>query len=389
MYYKKYRFSKNKIIESNVVYENEDTFNLSSNNLTSTDVDRSIIKLTHQMKENFISAKQDFDNYLKTNLVGKIKSNSQDSITAKESQINELLKDSNDKAHNTYNDNYDNEQNETLPEQNNKLESLKHEIESIPEEQDHNSLSSILTDIDDTSQKNNHIHLTGSPSSSFSSSSEDSSSSSSTNDSFMANDFSSIETDELSSLDKINKKVKRKKKELKKNTKRHISENNSKLTSDKVCYQALQMIKFLGTLHMRKLDLKHEPRLRRIAFLEWISQLEIAFSSNKYTTKVLQDYSTKNKIHQTKSKLVDSLVYTVAYAFMDKATRTSTIAYKNQGSKLLKVLHMKCASVDENTKLRARMQFLSCKMTFEETAINFLTRLEQKANEARNYDIKI
>ena len=149
------------------------------------------------------------------------------------------------------------------------------------------------------------------------------------------------------------------------------------------------MIKFLGTLHMRKLDLKHEPRLRRIAFLEWISQLEIAFSSNKYTIKVLKDYSTKNKIHKVKSKLVDSLVYTVAYAFMDKATRTSTIAYKNQGSQLLKVLHMKCASVDENTKLRARMQFLSCKMTFEETAINFLTRLEEKANEARNYDIRI
>ena len=35
------------------------------------------------------------------------------------------------------------------------------------------------------------------------------------------------------------------------------------------------------------------------------------------------------------------------------------------------------------------MQFLSCRMTFEETVINFLTRLEQKANEARNYDIKI
>ena len=50
---------------------------------------------------------------------------------------------------------------------------------------------------------------------------------------------------------------------------------------------------------------------------------------------------------------------------------------------------MKCASVDENTKFRARMQFLSCKMTFEETAINFLTKLEQKANEARNCDIKI
>ena len=38
----------------------------------------------------------------------------------------------------------------------------------------------------------------------------------------------------------------------------------------------------------------------------------------------------------------------IDYAFMDKATRTSTIAYKNQGSQLLKVLHMKCASVDEH-----------------------------------------
>ena len=52
-------------------------------------------------------------------------------------------------------------------------------------------------------------------------------------------------------------------------------------------------------------------------------------------------------------------------------TTTSEEYFENQGSKLLKVLHMKCASVDENTKLRARMQFLSCKMTFEETAINF------------------
>ena len=50
---------------------------------------------------------------------------------------------------------------------------------------------------------------------------------------------------------------------------------------------------------------------------------------------------------------------------------------------------MKCASVDENIKLRARMQFLSCKIGHKETAINFLTRLEQKANEARNYDVTI
>ena len=39
--------------------------------------------------------------------------------------------------------------------------------------------------------------------------------------------------------------------------------------------------------------------------------------------------------------------------------------------------------------MRAKMAFLNCKITQEETAINFLTRLEQKANEARNFDIKI
>ena len=50
---------------------------------------------------------------------------------------------------------------------------------------------------------------------------------------------------------------------------------------------------------------------------------------------------------------------------------------------------MKCASVDENTKLRAKMQFLSCKIGNEETAINFLASLEQRANDARNYDIRI
>ena len=80
------------------------------------------------------------------------------------------------------------------------------------------------------------------------------------------------------------------------------------------------MIKFWATLYMRKLILKHEPRLRRVAFLEWINQLEIAFSSNKYTIKVLQDYSTKNKNYKVKSRLFDSLLYTVTYTFMDKAS---------------------------------------------------------------------
>ena len=64
--------TENKINESIVVNE-KDTFNNSSNNLTSNDVDTSIIKLTNQMKKNFILAKQDFDAYLKKNLAGKPK----------------------------------------------------------------------------------------------------------------------------------------------------------------------------------------------------------------------------------------------------------------------------------------------------------------------------
>ena len=84
---------------------------------------------------------------------------------------------------------------------------------------------------------------------------------------------------------------------------------------------------------MKKLDLKYEPRLRRAAFIEWISQLEIAFSSNKYTRKVLKDYSTKNKINRSDSKMTDLLIYTVAYAFMDKATRMSTIKSRFKTSK--------------------------------------------------------
>ena len=50
------------------------------------------------MKQNCISAKQDFDKYLQTNLSGKPKTSTQDSITAKESQIKEILKESNDKV---------------------------------------------------------------------------------------------------------------------------------------------------------------------------------------------------------------------------------------------------------------------------------------------------
>ena len=70
---------------------------------------------------------------------------------------------------------------------------------------------------------------------------------------------------------------------------------DTSLNSDRICKQALNMIKFLGTLQMKKLDLKYEPRQRRMAFLEWICQFDIAFSSNKYTKNVLKDYSTRTK----------------------------------------------------------------------------------------------
>ena len=50
---------------------------------------------------------------------------------------------------------------------------------------------------------------------------------------------------------------------------------------------------------------------------------------------------------------------------------------------------MKCVAIDSHTKMKAKMAVVNYKVSQEETEINFLTRLEQKANEARNYDIKI
>ena len=37
----------------------------------------------------------------------------------------------------------------------------------------------------------------------------------------------------------------------------------------------------------------------------------------------------------------------------------------------------------------AKLAFVNCRISHEETAINFLSRLEQRANEARNLDIRI
>ena len=115
--------------------------------------------------------------------------------------------------------------------------------------------------------KNKDHIFTNSPSPSFSSSSDSTSSSSSNNTSISTNDHPYNETDEDSVETKIKKFTKKSNK--KKLKSKHLKKRkNTKLTSDKVYSQALQMIKFLETLHMRKLDLKHEPRLRRIAFLE-------------------------------------------------------------------------------------------------------------------------
>lgn len=149
------------------------------------------------------------------------------------------------------------------------------------------------------------------------------------------------------------------------------------------------MIKVLGTMNVKKLELKHEPKQRRIAFLEWIGCLEVAFSNYKHTRKILTDYSTRHKIHKVKNEAINRLVYSVCYAFMDKTVRTSTSMYKDNGINLLKALHIKSASIDSKTRDRAKQAFIQCRIAQDETSIGFLSRLETKANEARNYDIKI
>ena len=83
------------------------------------------------------------------------------------------------------------------------------------------------------------------------------------------------------------------------------------------------------------------------------------------------------------------LVDNVDYAFLDKVTKASTSRYKNKDIKLLKMLQMKCAPIDVQTKLTAKLAFNNCRISFGNTAINFLTRLEQKVNETRTFDIKM
>lgn len=61
----------------------------------------------------------------------------------------------------------------------------------------------------------------------------------------------------------------------------------------------------------------------------------------------------------------------------DPSTRTSVSVYKNLESKLLK------------KKLIAKMAFNTYRTANESAAINSLRRLQQKGNDARNYDNRI
>ena len=93
------------------------------------------------MKQNLISAKQDFDKYLQTNLSGKPKTSTHDSITAKESQIKEILKESNETVNLTNQEQSDSVQDEVPSHNNNPFDSNINGDVPINEEKDEDSLS--------------------------------------------------------------------------------------------------------------------------------------------------------------------------------------------------------------------------------------------------------
>ena len=89
---------------------------------------------------------------------------------------------------------------------------------------------------------------------------------------------------------------------------------------------------------------------------------KVVFSSNLYTKDTLSNYLPTNKIDFTKDPFVDNRVYTISYAFIDKVNRNSTSTYNNQGAKLLRSLHTKCASIDSQTKQRSNYTFNKLKI---------------------------
>ena len=130
------------------------------------------------------------------------------------------------------------------------------------------------------------------------------------------------------------------------------------------------------------------PQIKENLILDCISQVEVLFSSNLYSKDILSSYSTTNKIYYTIDPLVDNLVYTVAYTFMHGITRNSFSTHTNQGVKLSRTSHTKCASVFSQIK-KAKYAFNYYKIGQEETINRFVTRSEQRVNEARNYDMRI
>ena len=79
-------------IKSNLMHD-DDTTNL-SNILANSDVDQSIINLTNQMNQNFISAKADIDKYFKQKSIQENIIRVGESITVTESDMKELLLES-------------------------------------------------------------------------------------------------------------------------------------------------------------------------------------------------------------------------------------------------------------------------------------------------------
>ena len=55
----------------------------------------------------------------------------------------------------------------------------------------------------------------------------------------------------------------------------------------------------------------------------------------------------------------------------------------------MKILYIKCLSVDSNAELRPKLDFVNYRIIRGETTVNFPTRIEQKDNETRYYDMKI
>ena len=234
----------NKIKESNLIYDN-DTIS-SSKNLTTVDIDNSIIKLTNQMKENFVTAKADFDKYVKQNLINPKKNMEKDSITAKESQIRDLLLDSQEKS--------TQEQETTFPEENIHYTSVKEtpgvktpehtltdgsmsQMNNKKDSFDDDSLSNILSvnSLPDNIKNDIEKYSSSSHYSSSSSSSIQSSSSE-------GRSFNSEETnDTSSSVDSLNSSylnITHKKKRSRKKNSNRKKKKNKYLNSDKGCYHA-------------------------------------------------------------------------------------------------------------------------------------------------------